>query len=199
MKANLLITLLIIFMIHQPAAALKTNLQRWSLNTELVTQTAGTFSESYRLPGIKTLLTGEKGIQLGTEYIYRAKNNSQLFQNIATNFNRSDVEKNWSVYSSLGYRRFITALFLEAQTGIGYLQTTFENKRDLQNTEGNFYSEKFKVSGITPAVALGTGYELNKKWKIYLRYYHHVQLQNELHAGGVRLHRSFNLGLGLKI
>ena len=76
------------------------------------------------------------------------------------------------------------------------LQTTFSNDRELQTPNEDFLSEKFKIAGLTPTVALGARYHLSKNWKVYLRYYHHVQLQAELNPGGVRLHRSLNLGVG---
>jgi len=169
---------------------------RWSVNLEVLTQTAGMYAESVRLPGIKTQFSGGKGLQLGAEYVYAAGKKGRVFQNFALMKHSSRKETGLGAATYLGYSYRIASAFVEGQAGIGYVQTTFREGRERQNNSGEFFSEKFKVAGITPTAAVGAGYYVSKKWKIYLRYYHHAQLHAELNPGGVRLHRSLNLGVG---
>lgn len=175
------------------------DLYRWSVNLEALTQTTGTYAASIRIPGIRTQLSGTKGLHLGGEYVYSAKKHRQLFQNAALIRYDSGNETGWMAATSVGYRRRIATAYVEGQAGIGYLQTTFRGGRELQGPDGNFLTKKFKVGGFTPTLTLGAGYHLDKKWKIYVRYYHHAQIRTEFNPSGVRLHRSLNLGIGVSI
>lgn len=192
----ILVTILMFLTMHGFIQLKAQDLPRWSLNLEVLTQTAGVYAESVRVPGMKTQFSGEKGVQLGVEYVYVGRKHGQFFQNISLVYYGSGNETGIGAATSLGYRRRFRAAYLEGQAGIGYQQTTFQNDRELQTPDGDFISEKFKVSGLTPSIALGVGYHLSKKWKVYLRYYHHAQPQAELNPGGIRLYRSLNLGVG---
>lgn len=196
MKAIILALLLTLLSEQGYAQTGRHPISRWSVNLEALTHTAGVYAESVRLPGIRTQFSGGKGLQLGVEYVYLGGKRGQFFQNITLLKYGSKKETGLGAATSLGYRRRFGAAFVEGQAGVGYWQTTFPDGRELQTPNGDFLSEKFKVAGLTPSVALGAGYQLNKSWKVYLRYYHHAQLQTELNPGGVRLHRSLNLGLG---
>lgn len=199
MKTIIIIILVALLSTRVLAQAGRPDLSRWSVNLEAVTQTTGAYAGSIRLPGIRMQFSGLKGLQLGGEYVYFAKKHGQLFQNGALMRYGSGNEAGWMAATSVGYRQGIAAAFLELQAGIGYLQTTFRGGRELQGREGDFFTEKFKVGGLTPTLLLGVGYCLGKKWKIYVRHYHHAQIQTEFNPGGVRLFRSLNMGVGLSI
>ncbi|WP_143016974.1 outer membrane beta-barrel protein [Dyadobacter soli] len=172
---------------------------RWHINLEGLTQTTGVFAESYRLPGIRTQFSGGKGLQTGVEYVYSGKKCGQLFQHTALAAYGTRHETGWGAMTALGYRFLLGRAYVEAQAGVGYLQTTFRQDRELQDDQGNFSREKFRASGLAPVAALGAGYQINTKWKVYLRYYHHAQLGTEATPGDVRLHRNLNLGVSLKL
>lgn len=199
MKTIIITILAGILSVRANAQTAESALSRWSVSLEVLTQTTGVYAESLRFPGIKTQFGGGKGLQPGVEYVHVDKKHGQLFQNLTLMRYGSGKETGLMVATSLGYRRRIAAAYVEAQAGIGYLQTTFREDKALQSPCGDFFTERFRVGGLTPTVALGAGYHVNKKWKIYLRYYHHAQLQTELNPGGVRLHRSLNLGIGLSV
>ncbi|MCH5714785.1 hypothetical protein [Niabella hibiscisoli] len=69
--------------------------------------------------------------------------------------------------------------------------------QQVQSRSGEIHIKPFKLTGIAPAIALGAGYYINKKWSAYTRYYHLAQMQDASSSPAVRLHRTLNLGLGL--
>ena len=87
---------------------------------------------------MKTLLGGAKGFQFGVEYIYVAKNRGQLFQGAAVRKFSSGNETGLGASIALGYRRFIAKTYVEAQTGVGYLQTSFRSGRNCKIAMGIF-------------------------------------------------------------
>lgn len=172
---------------------------RWSVQAEIVTQTTGTYAESYRIPQISTQFSGGYGGQLGVEYLYINRKSGQIFQQIIILGYGSKTETGWGAVTYLGYRYPIKRAYAGAMLGIGYLNAAFRKGRELQDANGDFFSEQFKIGGLTPSAAVGAGYRIANRYDVYLRYYHHFQLQSELNNAAFRLHRNLNLGIAIKI
>ncbi len=198
MKQLLIVTIISICPLLSHAQEKPRN--RWTLKIEGLAQTTGAYAESIRIPGIKRLLSDGKGVQLSAEYLYLDHKNWQLFQSAGIlQYWHPQQEKGLALHTSLGYRRKIAAAYIEGLIGPGYLATTFTNGQDQQTKDGEINTTSFKLNGITPTIALGAGYRINKKWSVYTRYYHLAQLQDATSPQAVRLHRTLNIGIGFNL
>ncbi|MBN8788638.1 MAG: hypothetical protein J0I84_16230 [Terrimonas sp.] len=193
--------LFITFIIIAPLiCAAQQTIKRWALQGEALAQTTGAYAESMRIPGLKRQLNDGRGLQLNAEYVYAYQRNGQIFQHVGImQYYHPQQEKGFSVAAQLGYRQKISIVFLEALIGAGFLRTTFYDKREFQNLNGDFYKSRFSIAGFTPSVAVGVGANVNKALSTYIRYYHLAQLQSSASVQGIRLHRNLAVGIGLKM
>lgn len=173
--------------------------EKWALKLDGAALTTGAYSESMRIPGVKRQLSDSRGLQLGAEYIYKSQKHWQLFQNLALMKYWNKDEKGILGATYLGYRRKFRNIFLEGLAGAGYLKSNFPKGREVQDNNGAFRQEDFSLSGFSPAVAIGAGYQINRRISIYSRYYHQAQIQNKAEPQTVRLHRTLQFGLGWHI
>lgn len=173
---------------------------RWAIKIEALAQTTGAYAESIRIPGLKRQFSDGKGIQLSIEYLYIDHKNWQLFQSAGLmQYWHPKQERGLALHTLLGYRRKIRAAYIEGLIGPGYLKTKFVDGQQVQTQTGDLHTKSLHIAGIAPALALGAGYHINKKWSAYTRYNHLAQLQDASSAQAIRLHRTLNVGIGFNL
>ncbi|PVD54071.1 hypothetical protein DC498_01380 [Terrimonas sp.] len=142
--------LLITVMIITPAICVaQQKIKRWALQGEALAQTTGAYAESMRIPGLRRQLNDGRGLQLNAEYVYVYQHNWQIFQHVGImQYYHPQQAKGFSVAAQLGYRQKISIAYMEALIGAGFLRTTFYDKREFQNLNGNFYKAGSVLQGL---------------------------------------------------
>jgi|GEM_PF-6228414 len=155
----------------------------------------GTFLDSWHLPTLPALLSAGAGLQVGTEFYYRNRPASQLFQTLSLSaYHQYGVETGLMASSALGYRKYLGPVSLEAQLGAGLLRTRSIPAYTEQTPSGGYRSAHAAKQAIVPTIGLGLGYRVNWRTAFFLRYDLTVQPQFDHPRFGIRQLRQLHLG-----
>ena len=136
-----------------------------------------TFNESTAIPFTKFVTTPiHPGIQLGTEFNYKVKEHSRLFQtaNISY-FYHNYLAQGIGLNTELGYEyRLKFGLAFEGLLGIGYMHT-FATAEEFTFTNGHYERKADRGNArLFPSFSIDIGYYLKKtetnSTKIFVRY-----------------------------
>lgn len=116
------------------------------------------------------------GIQLGTEFNYKTKGHSRLFQTASINyFYHNHLNQGIGLYSEFGYEyRIQLGLAFSGLFGLGYMHT-FATAEEFSLTNGQYESRPDRGNPrLFPSFSLDIGYYLNSENqyspKIFIRY-----------------------------
>lgn len=135
------------------------------------------FNESTAIPFTRFITTPiHPGLQLGTEFNYKVKEHSRLFQtaNISY-FYHNYLAQGIGLNTELGYEyRLKFGLAFEGLLGIGYLHT-FTTAEEFTFTNGHYERKTDRGNArLFPSFSIGIGYYLKKtdtnSPKIFVRY-----------------------------
>jgi hypothetical protein len=142
-----------------------------------------------------TLIKSGAGIKAGTEWYYRNRIGSQLFQTVNMGaYLQFDVEKALFASTELGYRKYIGPVFGEILAGAAIVKSvsvhTFEEQRD----DGTYLSYKQSSLKLAPTVSLGIGYRFKNGAAVFSRYELLVQPQFDNERFAVKQNRMLHIG-----
>ena len=135
------------------------------------------FNESTAIPFTRFLTRPLRpGIQLGTEFNYKNKSHSRLFQtaNLSYFYHRY-LAQGVGLHTEIGYeRRFHSGIALSGRLGLGYLHT-FATAREYTFDNGQYRQKPDKGNArLYPSLSFDLGYYIYKKSekspKVFLRY-----------------------------
>jgi hypothetical protein len=135
------------------------------------------FNESTSIPFTRFIaIPIHPGLQVGTEFNYRIKEKSRLFQTVNLGyFYHNYLFQGIGINSELGYEyRLKGGLALSGLFGVGYMHT-FGTSEEFTFKDGKYEKETDKGNTrIYPSLSLDVGYYLNRAQrnspKIFLRY-----------------------------
>lgn len=191
MNKRLLIILVLIMPIASPA------------QKRPVPLTVSFFNESTAIPFTRFFTTPvHPGIQLGTEFNYKNKKHSRLFQtaNICY-FYHNYLAQGIGLNTELGYEyRFKFRLAFEGLLGIGYMHT-FATSEEFTFSNGHYEKKADKGNArLYPSLAIGIGYYLEKNNKnspkLFIRYQSWAEYPYS--PGFISVMPHINLHLGAK-
>lgn len=134
--------------------------------------TVSLFSESVSLPTLKGFFRNPNpGIRIGTEFYYRKRPSSQVFQtaNVGYYYHHT-LHHGLYLSSELGYRKFIGPVFLDATVGAGYLLLTSRVPVYKPTGNGEFVKASPRLHKGMPTLGLGAGYRFTKAVSLFARY-----------------------------
>jgi hypothetical protein len=135
------------------------------------------FNESTAIPYTRLVTTPiHPGIQLGSEFNYKVKEHSRLFQTANLSyFYHNYLAQGIGLHTELGYEyRLNMGLAFEGLFGIGYMHT-FATAEEFTFTNGHYEKKADKGNArLYPSFSLDIGYYLKKadknSPKIFIRY-----------------------------
>lgn len=135
------------------------------------------FNESTAIPYTKFITTPiHPGIQLGSEFNYRDKVHSRIFQTANLSyFYHNYLAQGIGINTELGYEyRFNFGLAISALLGVGYMHT-FSTTEEFTFSNGHYVKKADKGNArFYPSFSIDLGYYLKKSNenspKIFLRY-----------------------------
>lgn len=135
------------------------------------------FNESTAIPFTRFITTPiHPGLQLGTEFNYKVKEQSRLFQTANFSyFYHNHLAQGIGLNTELGYEyRLKFGLAFEGLIGVGYMHT-FATAEEFTFTDGHYEKKADKGNArLFPSISLDIGYYLEKTGmnsaKIFIRY-----------------------------
>ncbi len=134
--------------------------------------TVSLFSESVSLPNLQGFFRNPNpGIRIGTEYYYRWRPGSQLYQtaNLGYYYHHT-LHHGLYLSSELGYRKFIGPVFLDGTIGGGYLLLTSRVPMYKPSGNGEFVKASARLHKFMPTLGIGAGYRINWATSLFVRY-----------------------------
>lgn len=162
------------------------------------------YNEATAIPFTRFFTTPiHPGIQLGTEFNYKMKEHSRLFQtaNICY-FYHNYLAQGIGLNTELGYEyRLNSGLALAGLLGVGYMHT-FATTEEFSFSNGQYEKETDKGNArLYPSLSIDIGYYLKKKEKnspkIFIRYQSWVEYPYSPDFIPIMTH--INLHIGAKI
>ncbi|KJD35650.1 hypothetical protein PW52_07840 [Tamlana sedimentorum] len=161
------------------------------------------FNESTAVPFTRFITTPiHPGIQLGTEFNYKVKEHSRLFQtaNISY-FYHNYLAQGIGLNTEFGYEyRLKFGLALQGLLGVGYMHT-FATSDEFTFSNGQYIKKVDKGnSRFYPSLSLDLGYYLNKNKnspKIFIRYQSWIEYPYS--PGFIDIMSHVNIHIGTKI
>lgn len=159
------------------------------------------FNESTAIPFTRFITTPiHPGIQLGTEFNYKIKKHSRLFQtaNISY-FYHNYLAQGIGINSELGYEyRLNFGLAFSGLLGIGYMHT-FATSDEFTFTNGQYIKKADKGNArLYPSLSLDIGYYLRKSEKnspkIFIRYQSWAEYPYSPDFIPIMTHINFHIG-----
>jgi len=159
------------------------------------------FNESTAIPFTRFITTPiHPGIQLGTEFNYKVKEHSRLFQtaNISY-FYHNYLAQGIGINSELGYEyRLNFGLAFSGLLGIGYMHT-FATSDEFTFTNGQYIKKADKGNArLYPSLSLDIGYYLRKSEKnspkIFIRYQSWAEYPYSPDFIPIMTHINFHIG-----
>jgi hypothetical protein len=135
------------------------------------------FNESTAIPFTKLLTTPvHPGIQIGTEFNYKEKPHTRLFQTAnLCYFYHNYLNQGFALYSEVGFEyRLKTGFSFTGMFGLGYMHT-FNNEEEFTFDNGSYLKKTDKGNArLFPSFSLDFGYYLFKDKqnspKVFIRY-----------------------------
>lgn len=162
------------------------------------------FNESTAIPFTKFFTTPvHPGLQLGTEFNYKIKNQSRLSQTVNISyFYHNYLAQAIGLNSEFGYeRRFKNGLALNGLLGIGYIHT-FATTEEFTFSNGEYEKKADKGSSrLFPSLSFDIGYYLKKTEvnspKVFIRYQSWAEYPYS--PGFIPIMTHINLHMGVKL
>lgn len=163
--------------------------------------TISLFNESTALPFTRFFTTPiHPGIQVGTEFNYKLKNRSRLFQTVNLSyFYHQHLTQGISINTELGYEyRFNFGLSLSSLFGVGYLHS-FVVSDEFILKNGEYVKKKDRGNArINPSLSFELGHYIKTKNisnpKIFIRYQSWVEYPYSPGFIPIMTHINFHLG-----
>lgn len=160
------------------------------------------FNESTAIPYTKFITKPiHPGFQIGTEFNYRSKSHTRLFQTANLNyFYHNYLAQGLGINTELGYEyRIGFGLAFTGLIGLGYMHT-FATTEEFTFSDGQYKKKPDKGNPrLFPSVSLDIGYYLTKKVnspKLFLRYQSWAEYPYS--PGFIPVMTHINLHIGLK-
>lgn len=126
--------------------------------------TISVFSHAVSLPTFRGFWRKPNlGVRVGTEFYYRNRTGSQLFQtlNVGYYYHRS-LQSGLFLNSELGYRKFVGGFFAEGLVGIGALGLS-NQLRSYEPTDDRGYRPASRLMvRLMPSFSAGVGYRFRR-------------------------------------
>lgn len=160
------------------------------------------FNEATALPFTKLItMPVHPGLQLGTEFNYREKASTRLFQTANLSyFYHNHLNQGIGIFSELGYEYRLKAGFgFTGLFGLGYMHT-FATAEEFTFSNGQ-YEERADLGNarLFPSLSLDIGYYIKKESanspKIFVRYQSWIEFPYSPGFIPVMTHINFHLGL----
>ena len=161
------------------------------------------FNESTAIPFTRFLtLPVHPGFQIGTEFNYRIKEYSRLFQTAdICYFYHNYLAQGIGIHTELGYEyRLKNGIALSGLLGIGYMQT-FVTTEEFTFSNGRYEKKADRGNArLCPSFSVDIGYYVNKKVKnspkIFIRYQSWIEYP--FSPGFIPVMTHINLHAGVK-
>jgi len=166
-----------------------------SLSRQIYPIEVSLFSESVSLGFVPLFTKPHPGVQVGTEFYYRRRTGSELFQSLHIGgYYHAKVHSAGFFGTEFGYRKYFGNFFLDIKAGLGYMLQYSYLYRYTETSPGVYTKSMPLAHRLTPSVNAGAGYRIRPGFSLFLRYGIFMEYPFNYKGIPVLPHETFHIG-----